>query len=120
MILCVHTALYNDITTDDLVNLCVTTCIIDFAKLRAYYHTILDLMPDNYEITTGKLQNYISDDQVCAILGASNSTLANKIILHCLIKRISCPAELLDMCDQLESVITSHNLRIITNDIRIG
>ena len=112
--------MHDDISTDDLVYLCATTCIIDFAKLRAHYHTILDLMPDNYEVTTGKLQNYISDDQICAILSSSNSTLANKIILHCLIERISCPAELLDVCNQLENVITSYDLRIITNDIRIG
>ena len=53
-------------------------CITDFAKLKAHYHTILRLMPDDYELTVGKLVNCISDDQICTILSSSNSTVANK------------------------------------------
>ena len=45
-------------------------------------------MPDDYELTVGKLQDYISDDQIYAILSSKNSTIANKIILDCLIERM--------------------------------
>ena len=92
----------------------------DFTELKAHYHTILHLMPDDYELTIGKLLNYISDDQICAILSSSNSTIANKIILDCLIERMSCREELLDLCDQLENITTSHDLETVINEIRSG
>ena len=77
-------------------------------------------MPDDYELTVGKLQNYINDDQICAILSSGNPTIANKIILDCLIERVKCREELLDLCDQLEKMSTSHDLMIVMNRIRFG
>ena len=77
-------------------------------------------MPDDYELTVGKLVNHISDEQICAILSSSNSTIANKIILDCLIERMRYREELLDLCDQLENIIASHDLKIAINEIRLG
>ena len=77
-------------------------------------------MPYDYELTVGKLQDYISVDQICAILSSSNSTSANKIILDCLIERMSCKEELLDLCHQLEIITTSHDMEIVINEIRLG
>ena len=94
--------------------------VLDFAELKAHYHTILQSMPDDYEMTTGILQNYISDEQICAILCSSNSTVANKIILDCLVERMSSRENLLDLCDQLESIAASHDLRDVINKIRSG
>ena len=94
--------------------------VIDFTELKAHYCTIIQLMPDEYELTVGKLQNYINDEQICSILSSSNSTIANKIILDCLIERMSYGKELLDLCDQLENITTSHDLKIIVNQIRFG
>ena len=94
--------------------------ITDFTKLKTHYHTILCLMPDDYELTVGKLVNCISDDQICTILSSSNSTVANKMILDCLIERMRCREELLDLCDQLEIITTSHDMKIVINEIRLG
>ena len=77
-------------------------------------------MPDNYEQSVGKLQNYISDDHICMILSSSNSTAANKKILDCLIERMSCKEELLDLCDQLETITTSHQLTMVISEMRSG
>ena len=77
-------------------------------------------MPDDYELTVGKLQNYFSDDQICVILSSSNSTIANKLILDYLIERMSSREELLDLCDQLESITTSHDMKIVINNLRCG
>ena len=99
---------------------CVYICITDFTKLKAHYHTILRLMPVDYELSAGKLVNCISDDQMCTILNSNNSTVANKIILDYLIERISCREELLDLCDQLEKITTSHDMKIVIHDIRLG
>ena len=94
--------------------------ITDFTELRAHYHTILHLMPDNYELTVGKLQNYISFDQICVILSTSNSTIANKIILDNLIERMSYREDILDLCDQLESITASHDMKIVINELKLG
>ena len=77
-------------------------------------------MPDNYEQSVGKLQNYISDDQICMILSSSNSTTANKMILDCLIERMSCREELLDLCAQLDIISTSPQLNMLISEIRSG
>ena len=77
-------------------------------------------MPDNYEQSIGKLQNYISDDQICMILSSSNTTTANKILLDCLIERMSCTEELLDLYDQLQTISTSHQLNMLISEIRSG
>ena len=98
----------------------VVICITDFTKLKAHYHTILRLMPDDYELTVGKLVNCINDDKICTILSSSNSTVANKIILDCLIERMRYREELLDLCDQLEKITTSHDMKIVINEIRLG
>jgi len=92
----------------------------DFTKLKAHYHTILHLMPDEYELSVGKLVNYISDDQIGTILSSSNASVANKLILDCLIVRISCKEELLDLCDQLESINASNDLKVMMSEIRLG
>ena len=93
---------------------------VDFTQLKTRYHSILQLMPDNYEQSVGMLLNYISDDQICMILSSSNSTTANKIILDCLIERMSCREELLDLCDQLETITASQQLKMMINEIRSG
>ena len=94
--------------------------VTDFTKLRANYHNILHLMPDDYELTVGKLQNYISFDQICVILSSSNSTIANKLILDYLIETMSCREDLLDLCDQLESITASHDMKIVIDRLREG
>ena len=77
-------------------------------------------MPDEYELTVGKLQDYISFDQICSILSSSNSTSANKIILDCLIEKMSHREELLDLCHQLENIIVSCDMKVVINEIRLG
>ena len=94
--------------------------VTDFTELKAHYHNILHLMPDDYELTVGKLQNYISFDQICIILSSASSSIANKLILDYLIERMSCREELLDLCDQLESITTSHDIKLIINKLRLG
>jgi len=77
-------------------------------------------MPDNYEQSIWKLQNYISDDKICMILNSSNSTTANKIILDCLIEKMSCREEVIDLCDKLKIISESHQLDMLISEIRSG
>ena len=91
-----------------------------FKQLKPYYHTILHLMPDDYELTVGKLQEYFSDDQICNILSSANSNAANKIILDCLIEKVSCKEGLLDLCHQLDMISASPDMNTVINKIRSG
>ena len=77
-------------------------------------------MPYDYELTVGKLLNYINDDQICAILSSGNSTIANKLILDCLIERMTYKEELLGLCDQLEKITTLHDMKIVMDEIKLG
>jgi len=54
------------------------------------------------------------------ILSSSNSTAANKIILDCLIERMSCREELLNLCNQLETITASHQMMMVISEIRSG
>ena len=77
-------------------------------------------MPSSYELTLAKLQDYISDDQMCATLGSSNSTIANNIILDCLISRMKCRKDLLQLCEQLKSIDLSNELKAVIDEITSG
>ena len=94
--------------------------MIEFFQLKEHYQTILNLMPDNFEVTVGKLQKFIGDDQICRILNSTSSSTANKLILDCLIERMTYKEELLDFCHQLDSISTSQQLRLTINKIRSG
>jgi len=94
---------------------------LEFNQLKQYYHTILQLMPDDYEQSVGKLQNHISDDQLCDILTCtSNCRAANTKLLNCLIEKLTCKEDLLDFCDQLERIAASNDLIVIIEELKTG
>ncbi|XP_065920240.1 uncharacterized protein [Dysidea avara] len=92
----------------------------DFAQLRQFYHAMVQLMPNEYECSVGKLQQILSDESICLILSSGSSAIANKTILDCLIDKIRNKEEILDFCDQLESISKSYELIILTYKIRSG
>ena len=77
-------------------------------------------MPDNFEMTIDKMLNLLSDHQICHILSSNSSTAANKVILDCLIERISCREELLDLCDQLDEISVSQGFSSVINKLKLG
>ena len=42
------------------------------------------------------------------------------MILDCLIERMSCREELLELCDQMETISASDQLKTVTSEIRSG
>ena len=77
-------------------------------------------MPHNYEQTLGRLQNFINDDQMCAVLSCNSFSVANKLILDCLVERMKFEEDLFDFCDRLEMITGSQDLNIIISEIRSG
>lgn len=95
-------------------------CATGLSELRVRYHSILHLMPDDYEPTIEKLLEYINDDQVCDILSSASSITANKKMLDCLIEEVNCEEDLFDLCDQLDNISKSHDIKSVTNELRLG
>ena len=77
-------------------------------------------MPKNYFLTLDGLQKDISDDEMAPILGTDDPDLANRKILNCLIQKLKNREQMLDFCNQLEKVITSQDIKTITDEIRRG
>ena len=77
-------------------------------------------MPDEYEHSVAKLQSQFSDDHICNILSSSNCKVANNTLLNCLVEKLSIKEDLLDLCDQLEKITSSHEMIVIINDIKSG
>ena len=94
--------------------------LIDFSKLKTHYRAILDLMPTNYEQTIGRLQNFITDDEICAVLCSDSTKSANKFILDCLINKMQTKQHLLNFCAHLELACPSQDMLMITEDIKSG
>ena len=77
-------------------------------------------MPDSYEQSIGKLQSHFSDEQICDILCSSNCKVANNKILNCLVEKLTCKEDLLDLCEQLDKLAESNDLVVTIKDIKSG
>ena len=63
------------------------------------------------------LQDYVTDDCICVVLESVNANLANKMMLDCIISKLTCKENLLDFFDQLEKIPGVDSLRSIINDL---
>ena len=85
------------------------------------YEEILKCFPEDFLQSLQKLQDKLSDDQICNILDCSSSHTANKMILDDLIDHIKCKEDLLDLCDQLDRLTDiSPGLHHHIDEIRQG
>ena len=66
------------------------------------------------------LQDYLTDDCICVVLESSNADTANKLMLDCMISKLTCKENLLDFFDQLEEITGEHNLASTINELRQG
>ena len=95
--------------------------VIDFDLLKLKYKEILEYFPKDFYQTLQKLQDKLSDDQICTILNCSSSQIANKMILDYLIDSMKCREDLLDLCDQLDRLTDiSPSLQNLIDEIRQG
>ena len=82
---------------------------------------ILKCFPKDSLQSLAKLQDVLSDDQICAILNCSDSHTANKMILDCLINKMNCKEDVFNLCDQLNRLTDiSPNLTNLISKLRKG
>ena len=82
--------------------------------------SLLDNMPENYELSLARLQQLFSDEQICDILGRPEARSCNQKILNCLIERVSCEEDVLDLCSHLEKIMGSPALVGIVEELQEG
>ena len=103
--------------------LCTCCCLqssTDLSELRSCYDDIIKNMPDNYYETVQLLERELCDTHISSIFECSHSTAANQIILECLMERVNCKADILDLCEALSLLKNSAQLTQITENIRTG
>ena len=72
--------------------------------LRSKYNAVLQSLPTDYEKTLQAVQDYLTDEQICAVLGSSHHSFANKVMLDALTDKVQSKGDLLQFCSQLEKI----------------
>ena len=93
----------------------------DFHLLKSLYNKILKCFPKDSLQSLEKLQDALSDNQICAILNHLDSHTANKMILDCLIDKMKFREDIFDLCDQLDRLTDiTPDLKCLTDELRKG
>lgn len=112
-ITCIHRYMY-------VLYICITY-LLDFGLLKSNYEKILKCLPKDIHQSVQKLEDKLSAAQMCSIIECSIPHIANKMILDCLIEKMNCKEDLLDLCDQLDRLSDiSPDLKQLINKLRIG
>jgi len=89
--------------------------------LQSKYTAILQSFPNEFSQTLEDLQDDLTPECIFAILKDEISTeLANKMMLDCMIAKISCKGGILDFCDQLEKISNAPKMSTVIRQLRAG
>ena len=77
-------------------------------------------MPDDYFETVQLLERELCDTHISSLFGCSHFTAANQIILECLMERVKCKADILDLCEALSLLKNTPKLTEILDNLRMG
>jgi len=62
----------------------------------------------------------LCDTHISSLFGCSHFTAANQIILECLMERVKCKADILDLCEALSLLKNTPKLTEILDNLRMG
>ena len=77
---------------------------VAMCHLKDKYTAILDSLPVPYETTLCSLQQSLTDEQIANILSDDDARAINQKILNCLIERVICEEDILDLCTSLAKI----------------
>ena len=97
-----------------------TLPLLDLQILKHKYSALLQSFPMTYSSTLECLQDYLTPHCICAVMESSDAGLANKMMLDCMISKLTCKEDLLDLLDQLEEIKDACDLMSIINELRRG
>ncbi|XP_065900447.1 uncharacterized protein [Dysidea avara] len=92
----------------------------DLSELRSCYDDIIKNMPDNYYETVQLLERELCDTHISSIFECSHFTAANQIIMECLMERVNCKADTLDLCERLSLLKNAPRLTQIIENLRMA
>ena len=95
-------------------------CLSDLDILKHKYTSLLQSFPLAHLATLECLQDHLTDDCICAVVEATSADSANKMMLDCMISRLTCKEDLLDLFDHLEEITDAHDVRSTVNALRQG
>ena len=93
---------------------------VDLEILKHKYTALLQAFPVTHLSTLECLQDYLTDDCICVVVESTNADLANKMMLDCLISKLTCKEDLLDFFDQLDEIKNAQNLVSTVYGLRQG
>ena len=106
--------------SQELNNFHLYLCFTVIPQLESKYFSLLNNMPENFESSLAHLQQILSDEQICDILSVPEARACNQKILSCLIERVTCEEDVLDLCSNLEKITGSPALVGIVKELRTG
>ena len=77
-------------------------------------------MPDNYYETVQLLERKLCDTHISSIFECLHFTTANQIIMECLMERVTCKEDILDLCERLLQLKNAPQLTQIIENLRMG
>ena len=88
---------------------CIFILDSNIQLVRSKYASILHCLPTDYEKTLQAVQDHLTDDEVCVVLGSSDYSSANTAILDFLTEKANNTGNILQFCDQLEKIMSLLN-----------
>ena len=72
--------------------------------LKSRFDDMIHSLPSDYEKTLQVVQDHLTDDQICEVLTSPNHTVANTAIMNCLIEKVKCTGDIVELCNQLDKI----------------
>ena len=88
--------------------------------MKHKYADLLQSFPETHLSTLECLQDYLTDNCICCVVECTGVDWANKMMLDCMISKLTCKEDLLDFFDQLEEINDAHAMISIVNELRQG
>ena len=98
----------------------ILSLLLDLEILKHKYSALLQSFPMEYLSTVDCLQDYLTDDCLCVVVSCTDASVANKMILDCMVSKLNSKEDLLDFFDQVEKITGTHNLGSVVNELRQG
>ena len=93
---------------------------LDLHILQRRYTALLQSFPVTHLSTLECLQNFLTDGCICAVVESTDVSLTNKMMLDCMISKLTCKEDLLDFFDKLKEIKNADALTSIVNELLQG
>ena len=112
--------IYSSVYLISVIYTCAYCFHLDLQILKHKYTALLQSFPSTHLSTLEYLLDHLTDDCICAVVEITDADVANKMMLDCMISKLNCKEDMLDLFDQLEKIADAHNLASTIDALRKG